>query len=259
MDPVTLAALAASAIPAIAKLFGGGKQVKDAKALAAGNKFTRYQTPEQVLQATKLAEGNYRNGMPGQSRAENRIGTMEAGALNTATQGASSSGDLIDASTRINFGADQASNQLADQEAAYKAQALQGYEGALNNEAQYADKAYQINYLDPYIRKANTAAAMYGAGKINQQSGLDGLATTALTAASMFGQKPENPVFGKINATQPVELTKGAGAQVLPNFGFQQFNPTPLKGLYAGVTPSYPKFNTSNIAAAMASKGGYGY
>lgn len=185
MDPVTLAALAASAIPAIGKIFGGGKQIREATALAASNKFTPYKTPTEILESTDLAQENYLNGMPGQDRAQNLIGTNMGNALQTAQQGASSSGDLIDAATRINLGADQATNGLTQQAAEYKANALQDYRGALGTQATYRDKEYQTNYLDPFIRKANAASSMYGAGQINRSSGWDGLSTSAIAAATM--------------------------------------------------------------------------
>jgi len=185
MDPITIAALGASAIPAIAKLFGGGKQVKDAEALAAGNIFTPYKTPSQVGTVTNLLGNEFRNGMP-TAAAENRISGNTTNAFNRGVTGASSGGDVLDLAARTQFNEGQQINALNDDALRFRDKALGDYTNQLQTEANYADKAYQINVLDPYNRKANLAGAMYGAGKTNQFSGLDSLATSALAGATAY-------------------------------------------------------------------------
>lgn len=186
MDPLTIASLAASAVPGIAKLFGGGSQIDQAKKLDASNKFTAYQTPAQILEATKLAEQEFRNGMPGMSTAVNNLGTSAATAFNNGVQGASSGGDVLDLATKVQMGQNEGVKGLNREALDFRTNALGNYTGALQNEAQYADKAYQINQLDPYLRKANLAASLYGAGKTNQFSGLDSLSTSALAGITAF-------------------------------------------------------------------------
>ncbi len=197
MDPITIAALAASAIPAIGKLFGGGSQVRKAKALDASNVFTPYQTPSQVLEATRLAQQAYTNPVQGQATAINNIQGAGATAFANGVQGASSSGDVLDLASKVQANENNAFNKLNTEAIGYRDRALNDLTGALNNEAQYADKEYQVNVLDPYLRKANLAASMYGAGKINQSSGLDSLATTALAGATAYSN------YKKSNGTTP--------------------------------------------------------
>lgn len=256
MSWVGVAAAGAAAVPGIVKMVSGGKQVKDAEELAAKNKFTSYQTPAEVLQATKLAQNNYLNGMPGQDLALNNIGTNAAGAYNTATQGASSSGDLIDAATRINVGANAATNNLTGEAANYKANALQGYEAALGNQAGYKDKEYQINYLDPFIRKANTAASMYGAGKMNQSSGLDSVATAALSAGYYATQGSKQPTMGQALGNPYAPQAGSAGitqqqgfSSTLPNWQNRQLMPQIPQAQQQGL-------NTSSIVSALYNKNG---
>lgn len=186
MDPITIASLAASAIPGIAKLFGGGSQVREAKKLAASNTFTPYQTPEQILEATQLAENEFRNGMPGMTSALSNLGGSSAAAFDRGLSGATSGADVLNLATNINANENQGLNALNDQALNYRNTSLGNYSNALGTEAGYADKEYQINKLDPYNRKANLAASMYGAGKTNQFSGLDSLATSALAGATAY-------------------------------------------------------------------------
>lgn len=186
MDPITLAALASSAIPGIAKIFGGNSQVKMAKQLDATNKFTEYQTPGQILEATKLAEAEFRNGMPGMAAAESRIGGATAGAFSNGERAATSSGDVLSLATNLNAQQDAALGGLNQEALQFRTNALGNYSNALNNEAQYADKEYQINKLDPYNRKANLAGSLYGAGQTNKLAGLDSLSTAAMAGATAY-------------------------------------------------------------------------
>lgn len=185
MDPITLASLGASAIPAIFKLFSGNNQVKQANELAKSNVFTPYQIPTQVGQATEMLGNNYRNGMP-TTAAENRIAGSSQTAFNNGVMGASSGGDVLDLATKVNFNQDQALNGLNEQAIKFRDNALGAYVNQLGNEAAYEDKAYQTNVLDPYNRKANAASSMYGAGKTNMFSGLDSLSTSALAGATAY-------------------------------------------------------------------------
>lgn len=183
MDPLTLGATALSFLPGIGKLISGGQQIRQAKEIDASNIFTPYQIPGQIGQVTGLARDEFNNGLPGINAAQNRIGATGSKAFNTGVQGASSGGDVLDLATRVQSQEDQAMNSLNAEALQFRSNALGNYMGALNNEAGYQDKAYQINELDPYNRKANLAASLYGAGKTNQYSGLDSFATSALTAA----------------------------------------------------------------------------
>lgn len=192
-----IAMAAASAIPSIANWFGGRKQIKQAEEIAANNTLSPYTTPQEILAGTSLAEQNYLNGMPGSNQAINNINRNASGAYGTATQAATSSGDLLDSISKIGSGVNDATNQLAAQEAQYKAGALGNYIGALGTQAGYRDKEYQMNEYEPYIRKANTAAALYGAGKTNQASALDGLTTAAMAGMSAFNGRGNMPTMGE--------------------------------------------------------------
>jgi hypothetical protein len=188
-----MTALAAGAIISgglgVYKAVQGANQKADAKRLAASNKFIPETMPGQVKLATNLAAQNYYNGMPGQAQAAAAINSNGANQFYNGSQAASSGGDLLDLASKINVGQNNATNDLATRSAQYKENALGGYQNALNTEGQYQDKLYNNNVLQPYLRTANAASAMYGAGAQNQFSGLDQIGTSALGYANGLAQQ----------------------------------------------------------------------
>lgn len=194
-----MTALAAGAILSgglgIYKTIQGANQRADAKKLAANNIFQPQQMPGQVKLATNLAAQNYYNGLPGTAAAQQMINGNGQNAFYNGSQGASSGGDLLDLAAKINQGQNVATNDLALKAANYKASALGNYEGALNNEGQWEDKLYNNNVLQPYLRTANTAAALEGAGAMNEFSGLDQVASAGLGYAN---SKQQDKIYGDI-------------------------------------------------------------
>lgn len=169
------------------KAIKGGKQSSDAQKLAKQNIFTPEEMPYEVGLGTQLAQRNYQNGMPGAANAVNNINRNAASSFYRGSQGATSGGDVLDLATRIGQGTNAATNQLASQEAQYKSGALGEYEGQLGNQANWQRQLYGNNTLQPYLRTANLAASMYGAGQQNLYGGLDDIGSSAIGAAKAFG------------------------------------------------------------------------
>lgn len=161
------------------KFFTGNSQKKEAERIAKQNPFVPEEMPTSVKLATNLAAQNYTNGMPGFTQAKNAIDRNTAIAGATAVKGASSGGDILDSANKQAYNANIAQEQLAAQNASYKSNALGEYEGALGQEAGWQDKLYKNNQLEPYLRAANTAAALQGAGSINEFNAADELGQTA--------------------------------------------------------------------------------
>jgi len=212
-----MTALAAGAIISgglgIYKTIEGANQRADAKKLAAGNVFTPMQMPGQVKQATNLAAQNYYNGMPGTQAAQNMISNNSANAYYNGSQGASSGGDLLDLAAKINQGQNVATNNLSLQAANYKSNALGGYENALNNEGDWQGKLYNNNTLQPFLRTANTAASLEGAGAQNMFSGLDQVGTAGLGYAAgrqsdkQYGKLLSDPSLAAYMAASSLKKT----------------------------------------------------
>lgn len=186
-----LAAAAIGAAPGLIEgavgLFTGASQKRQAAQIAKNNPFIPEQLPGQVKQATQLAAQNYTNGMPGITAAKQQISQNAGDAEAAVAKSASSSGDILDSANKINNNSQNASLQLAMQAASYKSNALGGYEAALDTEGQWEDKLYKNNQLDPYLRAANTAASLEGAGQTNEFKGLDTALTGLETGAAAFG------------------------------------------------------------------------
>ncbi len=189
MSAIAAAGLVSAGLGAY-KAISGANQVADSKRLAKRNIFTPEEMPYEVGLATDLAARNYTNGMPGESNALNNINRNASSAFYRGQQGATSGGDILDLATRIGMGTNTATNQLAAQGAQYKASALGEYQNALDNQAQYRDKLYNNNVLQPYLRTANLASSMYGAGKQNEYGGLDDIGSSIVGAASMYNKQP---------------------------------------------------------------------
>lgn len=189
------------------KAINGANQTAKADRLAKSNIFTPEEMPYQVGLGTQLAQRNYTNGMPGTQDALNNINRNAASTFYKGQNAATSGGDILDLATRIGMGTNQATNQLAQQGAQYKSNALGEYQGALGNEAQWQSKLYNNNTLQPYMRTANLAASMYGAGQQNLYSGLDDVASAGIgfakgrnpgttdTTQSTFANRANNPVL----------------------------------------------------------------
>lgn len=206
-----LAAAGIAAVPGLInsglKFFGGNKQIKKGEEIDRNNKFIKYQRPSEVVQALKLAEKNYLSGMPGVDILQNRIGTNAATAMNTATQGASSSADVLDAATKINYTTNMANEDLALEEQNFKQDALGGYLNQLGNNSGYADKEFSYNIDQPYQRRAAAASALIGAGHQNKWAGIDeglGVATDILrTGLKMPPKDGTNPALMGKYVTDP--------------------------------------------------------
>lgn len=206
-----MSALAAAAIGAggaiiggAFKFFEGNSQKKQAAQIAKNNPFIPETMPGAVTQATNLAAQNYTNGMPGMVAAEQGIRQNAGNAYTAAAKGASSGGDLIDAANKIDTTTQDATRQLALQAASYKSNALGGYEEALGTQAGWQDKLYKNNTLEPYLRAANTAASLQGAGSINEAAGIDDAITGVQAGAQEYG-----------NFQQKAKLTQGLNTNQL--------------------------------------------
>ena len=191
------------------KIANGISQKKQAALLAKENPFIAQTMPGAVTQATNLAAQNYTNGMPGMPAAQQGIQQQAGNAYAAASKGASSSGDLLDAANKIGTGAQSAQLQLAQQAASYKSNALGGYAAALGNEAGWQDQLYKNTQLQPYLRAANTAAALQGAGNINEFNGLDTIGSGLETAAGSYSNSQYKNLLLK-------NLNKGNGIGFQP-------------------------------------------
>jgi hypothetical protein len=253
MSALAAAGIASAALGAY-KVYTGAKQTSQGKQLAKNNVFQQEQLPGQVKLATNLAAQNYYNGMPGTAKAQQLINQNSANAFYNGSQGASSGGDLLDLASRINYGQNVATNDLAYKGADYKAQALGGYENALNNEGQWEDKLYNNNVLQPYLRTANTASALQGAGNMNTFSGLDQIGTAALSYAQGVQKQnkyPAGTTMQDVTGNPTLPTASQAGVASIPSSPALS-SPAYMTNVIPGTQPEaipytgIPQFNAAN-------------
>lgn len=159
-----------------------------------------YTMNNQVIDNARILENRYNNyQMPGMGAAQNQIDTNAATSMSAGVQGASSSGDILDLISKINYGSNQASNQLAEQSAIGKERALgQSLEANALAGEEYQDlNAYQRQRYEERLREkaALTQSAnenAYGAfndlasaGSSLLTSGLGGSGKTSTVKNSM--------------------------------------------------------------------------
>jgi hypothetical protein len=201
------------------KGISGAIQVGKGKNMAKNNVRPIYTRPNEATQGLSLAEQGYENAvMPGTAQAINNISASGASAFDAAAQAASSSGDVLDAISKVNFNQGQQFNDLAAQQGLYKQQQLQNLQTQLANSAQYGDKEFSYNKDQPYQDTAAAASALIGAGNQNIGSAASELGTIG-TAAIMNqggdGKIKEEPQLRNVPPMSSIKLSPGLGGRMV--------------------------------------------
>lgn len=193
MEPLTTAALAASAIEglsggikAIGGYFAARKAERDLqKELSSMPKYTRPEEYEDLLKLYK--ERAAAQEMPGQSLAEQKLGATTAAGIRQAQKAAPSSVAALGATTSLHEAHMNAIRDLEIQFAQYKANREAELGGVYQQGAQYADQAWQYNQWYPSQVRLNIAgdrlaaarAMMYGGAEQAESGVLRGIGTIA--------------------------------------------------------------------------------
>lgn len=146
-----------------------------------------YQIPQEILRNQKMAELNAQKGMPSE-QYNNAMKNIQRAQTN-ALSGAIDRRSALMALPRIQQQATDAYGNLDVQDAQMRRQNQQTLYGIGNTTAQYRDKAYNTNQLQPWQRKYNYAQSLLGAGNQNFLSGIDKLVGGAgmLVGGGSFG------------------------------------------------------------------------
>lgn len=132
-----------------------------------------YNIPQEILRNQKQAELNAQEGMPSQqyNNAMKNIQRSQAGVLAGATDRRSA----LMALPRIQQQSNDALGNLDARDAAMRQQNQQTLYGVGNTTAQYRDKEWNTNQMQPWQRKYSYAQGLLGAGNQNFTAGLDKL------------------------------------------------------------------------------------
>jgi len=156
-----------------------------------------YQIPQEILRNQKQAELNAAEGMPSQqyNNAMKNIQTAQTNAIS----GAMDRRSALMALPKILQQANNAYGNLDSQSAQIRRQNQQTAYNVGNTTAQYRDKAYNINQLQPWQRKYNYGMQLLGAGNQNFTSGLDKLVAGGgmlLNNSNFLGKKKNSTNTG---------------------------------------------------------------
>ena len=177
-----------------------------------------YYIPGSQNAALNLAQSNYNDqGLPGQASMENSLSANTASGLNAAQQGASSSGDVIDALTKLYQNQNQNTMGLKIQAAQQHMANSQALQAQLGNQAQYEDKAFNYNQDRPYQQALQHGTSLQAAGRMGIQNALNsitGLGASVANGAIGGGNSPGSvPDAGSMSGINPGQLTSNPVSQ----------------------------------------------
>lgn len=173
---------AANSISGLVSGITGLIQKHKANKLLAQTKRPTYAIPNEILQNQKQAELNARQGLPSEQYQQGmqNIARQQNTALQRATD---RRGGLLAVAGTQQVGTDAALN-LDVANAKQRLQNQQALYGVNNQVAQYRDKAFQINQLQPYQQQYNYGMSLLGQGNQNLLGGIDKLVAGGLRAGT---------------------------------------------------------------------------
>ena len=194
------------AIPQTFKVVDGIRQNREANRLMDENVRPEYEIPNEVKQALEIARVMAsRNKMPGQEILENQIQGQLGNQVRDIKDLSVSSGQALNAAANAYAGQQNRLQDLGVQSARNKQELEAVLMAKLEGIAQYQDKEFKMNEMDPYLDAAMTASALKQSGLTNIYSGFEGIGRVGSQAymASNLNQ-------GKMNIND-ASGTRGTG------------------------------------------------
>jgi len=164
----------ASAIPAaintgfgIYQTIRGSKMLKDLKN-------PNMEVPAGAIGAENVAKNLAMQTMlPGQSLMENKIDNLVSNSILDAKKVSDNPNDALDAVFKSYGMGMEKTNDLGIASANFQTNNQMNLQGQENTMAQWQNRVWENNELNPYLRKANTASALLGSGIQNISGGLN--------------------------------------------------------------------------------------
>lgn len=196
---MSFVAIAGTAITAGSAIYMGAQQRKRANAIRNQAVDPGIQPNYALDRVTNTLYDRYTNyNLPGYNRYAAQIQQNQAAANNAAIQGATSSGDILDAASRNQLVADQSLNNLMTQNATGREAALMQYLNSVQAQGQDDIRVNQMQ-LGRYDATLREAAALEGAGTQNMYQGFQDVAVGAGAIASNFMPRTTvNPNTGQV-------------------------------------------------------------
>ena len=211
----------ASSIP---KFYASYQQNKQANAL----KLADPTTPEEREQLAMSRQAAATSRMPGQGQMENRLGMVQAGAVQNARMGAASSADFLASAGAADARQQQGEQQLGVQGQQFQAQGrLQ-----LRSDLKMASQRRQHD-LDTY--NANKAALLQGSAT-NLDNGIGQIASYGAQALNMYENTQGTPAGAGGAGGAGGNGGYGNGGGYGRGYGFGQYGNNPNN---MGLSPNY--------------------
>lgn len=192
-----------------------------------------YQIPDEIKNMLALRQMNLGGRMAGATQAQSNIMQSQANTVG-AYQGTMKNPNAILAGVSAAQGqTNRAFTNLGAMEAQDYQRRLAGLEGAQRSMAQYRDKAFEINEMQPYVDEARTKAALIGAGLRNISGGASGVAGAVGENEYMNMVRQMYGLDGQMQGNAPVSTT-----DMLPTS-----SPQPIQSMQQSQLPDVNFFN----------------
>jgi hypothetical protein len=180
--PVTAAIALA---PAVIKGVTGASQYLKGRKAAKNLKRPEYEIPQEVQQNVNTAQQLAYQGLPASvkkayNQSIGRSGQAALAQLDSRQGGLAGLGNIVQAQS-------DAALNLAGADAQAKLAGTQQMMSAKNVLAQYRDKKFDVNQLQPYYEDSDAAAALKGAGMQNVMGAVDSAASAGVGLSTGIG------------------------------------------------------------------------
>lgn len=183
-----------------------------------------YEIPDEVKQGLGLRQQMLNARMPGAAEAERNIYESSAATLANAQQGATDSASLLAAAAGQQGATNRALRKLSIQEDMDYERRVQGLERQQSQMAQFRDKEFDINKMQPYQEAAATRSALIGGGLQNIAGGIKSAGATA-GKLGMYDDLSGGDITNILNALKQRRMTNQYGGtrttfdgQMVPDF-----------------------------------------
>lgn len=159
-----------------------------------------YEIPSEIREDVAAARRLERGRMPGVQYAEDRIRQGSAQGGYNLRRSVTNPNQLLSGLQMIQANARIAERGLMEAEAGDYYRRIANLQRSLNVSAQYKDKAFEVNKMQPYMDQARTKAALTQGGLLNAFGGL-GEGMSGLMQGEMFNQEMDlmkNPEYLKM-------------------------------------------------------------
>ena len=129
-----------------------------------------YKTPVEAQQALNIAKQQAYGAMPGYQQAKGNIEQQQETQASKMLNVADSGTDVLGAMSGLNLATNRANAGLDVQNEAYKSAGLSRLQSSLMGMAQYKDKEFDLNQMQPY-QSSQQASSVLGEGAIQNLAG----------------------------------------------------------------------------------------